>query len=243
MPKPRILIYDIESTPIKFWGWRTGKTYLSHENIVAGQKTGIICICYKWLGDTEIHSLDWGLKSQNSDKVVDEFSKILEQADIAVAHNGDGFDAKHINTQRWLSGKPPIAWPTSEDTLKMCRKHFALPSNRLDYIAKLVTGSGKSPMSFQDWIDIVDNKDPDALEKMIKYCRRDVSKLAKVYRSIFKHCKPKAHRGLMMGTGTSSCPSCGSTRSRSKGLLYRMASVLQRRQCKDCGHEFSRRAP
>lgn len=236
--KPRVLLFDIETSYIVARLWRTGKQYVTHEQIVKDQKSGIICISYKWLGERDIHTLDWGLNAQNSAKVVEAFSKVVESADVVVGHNADSFDIKHINTQRLLAGQPPIAWPTSEDTLKQLRKHFALPSYRLDYIAKLLTGSGKSPMNFQDWIDVVEGKSAKALEKMIRYNRRDVDKLSKVFAKVSKFFTPKAHRGLLMGKDRHTCPHCGSVNSRVHDYKTTLTRRYQRRKCMSCAHSF-----
>src|SRR5947207_1556824 len=144
--KMRVLLFDIETKYITFRGWRTGKQYVDQSQIVLGMDSDIICISWKWLGEKEIHSLDWGLTKQNSSKMIEAFSKVVESADLCIGHNSDSFDIKHINTQRLLHRQPPIAWPTSEDTLKAIRAKFYLPSFRLDYISKLLTGSGKAKM-------------------------------------------------------------------------------------------------
>jgi DNA polymerase elongation subunit (family B) len=61
-------------------------------------------VCWKWAGKKEVKSLNWGIKKQNSAKMIAAFTKEIEKADIVVAHNGDHFDVKHINTQRLLHG-------------------------------------------------------------------------------------------------------------------------------------------
>lgn len=225
---------------MKAWIWRTShKMSVGHDQIVAGEKFDVICICYQWLGEKKIHSLDWGLHKQDSTAMLEAFAKVVEQADIVVAHNGDSFDAKQLNTQRLLHNQAPITWPTSEDTLKSFRKHFAFPSFKLDYLAKALTGSGKDQMCFQDWIDIVDGKKREALDKMIAYCKRDVKKLAQVYEMALPHLKPKANRAIILGTGKASCPSCGSNKTRSKGAYYTVTGYRKRRVCLLCAHSYT----
>lgn len=235
---PKILFFDIETRPIKFWGWRTGKQYVDQSQIVKGADQDIICISYKWLDEKKIHSLDWGVKEQDSSRMIDTFGKVIESADVVIGHNADSFDIRHINTQRLLHGQSPIAWPTSEDTLKQIRKKFYLPSYRLDYISKLLTGSGKATMAFQDWIEIVENKSAKHLRKMIKYNQRDVKKLEEDYKILAPHLVPKANRSLISRDLRAGCPSCGHNGSISKGPVWRMGTRVQRRQCKNCGHPF-----
>lgn len=171
MSNLKVLFYDCETSPFRAWLWRVGsKISVGHDQIVDGDRTDVICVAWKWLGESKVHSLNWGLKAQDSSTLIKEFTKVVESADLVIGHNGDAFDTKQINTQRLLHNQPPIAWPTSDDTLKQMRKHFAFPSFKLDYLAKTLAGAGKSPMAFRDWIDIVQYKKAKKLKKMIKYC-------------------------------------------------------------------------
>lgn len=236
--KPKILFFDVETKPVKAWIWRTGKQHLNHDQIVDGEKFDIICICYKWADENKIHSLDWGLNVQNSIKMIEKFSKIAESADIVVAHNADQFDIKQINTQRLIHGQAPIDWPVSDDTLKAFRKFFYLPTNRLDYIAKLLFGEGKDPMGFQDWIQVVQYKNAKALKKMIKYCAKDVRLLANAYKRIAPFLTPKIHVGLLNGLDKASCPACGAGRSMSIGRRVSATRIYQRLRCRECGKAY-----
>jgi len=240
MQKPRILFFDVETAPVLAWIWRSGyKINVSHDQIKKGQKFDIICICYKWSDESKIHSLDWGVNKQDSTKMIEEFSKVIEQADIVVAHNADRFDIKQINTQRLIKSMSPLDWPSSNDTLKQFRKYFALPSYKLDYIASLLLKTGKDRMVFQDWIDIVEGKSPKAMEKMIKYCIKDVKMLSDIYKRAAKWFKPKLHVGVMNGLrARSSCPDCGSQESSSKGRRFTATRVYQRRLCLKCGRQY-----
>jgi len=235
---PKVLFWDIETKPVRFWAWRTGKQYLGHEQIVAGERFDIICICYKWAHESKVHELSWNIKTQDSTSMINAFTKIIESADIAVAHNGDSFDMRQVNTQRLLKNLAPIDWPVSDDTLKAFRKHFYLPSYKLDYIASLLEGVGKDRMGFQDWIDIVEKKDPAALRKMIKYCKKDVLLLDSIYKKAKRFFKPKIHVGILNGLAKTTCPSCGSSRSCSKGVMIGTTFKSQRRTCKDCGRTY-----
>src|ERR1051326_5601541 len=234
----KVLLFDIETRYIIFRGWRTGKQYVDQSQIVVGQDSDIICISYKWLGEKQIYTLNWGLKQQDSSKMIEAFSKIVESADLCIGHNSDAFDIRHINTQRLLHRQPPIAWPSSEDTLKQIRKQFYLPSYRLDYVSKLLTGSGKASMEFQDWIEVVENKSRKHLDKMIAYNRRDVKTLEEDYLILQPYLKPKIHAGMIKSNDKTACPRCGTTASISKGHVYNMSGKYRRRQCKNCKHVY-----
>ena len=238
MSKPKILIYDIETSPILAYIWRPGYNMtVTHDMIKKGQQTNIICICYKWHGEKKTYSLQWD-KHQDSETMIEKFSKVVEQADVVLAHNGDRFDLKHINTQRLLQDKPPIAWPTSEDTLKMVKKHFNFASNRLDFLSKTFVGAGKDKMSFQDWVDIVENNCEKAMRKMIKYCKRDVDLLDQVFTKIKPHVTLKANRSLLLMGNTDGCPNCGVNHIIKQGFYVTKAGKWQKLKCQNCGHIF-----
>lgn len=240
LPKnsPRVLLFDIETRYIIFRGWRTGKQYVDQSQIVLGEDSDIICIAYKWLGEPKVHSLTWDSKTQSSSQMIEAFSKIVESADLCVGHNSDSFDMRHINTQRMLHDQDPIAWPTSEDTLKGLRKHFNLPSYRLDYISKLLTGSGKKKMNFDDWIEVVERKSKKALVKMVRYCERDVVKLEQIYKRLSRYMKPKVHAGIAKYNDRDTCPRCSCPEFRKNGTVLRITGRVQRYQCLECATVF-----
>lgn len=238
MAKPRVLLFDVETRYIVFRGWNTGEQYVGHDQIVEGQHSDIICLSYKWLGHPEITTLDWGLKKQDSAPMIEAFTKVVETADIAVGHNADRFDIRHINTQRMLHNQPPISWPTSEDTLKAIRRHFALPSYRLDYLSKLIGRKGKDRMSFPDWVDIVERKDPAAMAKMIRYNRNDVLELEAVYKRFARYLTPKANASLITNGTTTGCPRCGGRSYASRGIITLRSGRYQKRRCSACGTSY-----
>jgi uncharacterized protein YprB with RNaseH-like and TPR domain len=236
--QPKILFYDIETSPALAWIWHTGKQWVGHDQLKDERKFDIICICYRWAHESKIHSLDWDYAKQDSAAMIEEFSYIVNQADLVIGHNADKFDMRHVNTQRLLHNQAPIAWPTTEDTLKQLRKYFYLPSYSLDYVSKLLTGSGKDKMSFQDWIDIVEKKNKKAFTKMIAYCKRDVQKLYEVWRKVSPHCQAKVHMGLLKGFTRESCPRCGHNRPELAGKRTLTTGRYQRYLCTICGHKW-----
>jgi hypothetical protein len=231
----KILLFDIETKPVKFWGWGVGKQYVTHDRIVAGEKFDIICIAYKWLGQGPVKVLDWGLKEQCSKKMIDLFTKEVEQADLVVGHNGDKFDIRQINTQRMMHNQPPIAWPTAEDTLKQLRAKFYFPSFKLDYITKTLFGVGKSSMCMEDWIAIVDRKCAKSLKKMKDYNVKDVLLLEKTFVKIAPYVKPKINKTY----GSVACVRCGDSDVKKNGHRYTLTGKKQVLRCLSCYTVFT----
>lgn len=232
--EPKILLFDVETSPCKVWTFSLGKTYLTHDKICAGERFDIICLAYKFLGEKKVHTLDWNIKKQNSEPMIQQFTKVVESADLVVGHNADGFDIKQVNTARFLHNLPPIAWPSSQDTLKQLRKLFYLPSNRLDYVTKTLFGAGKDKMSLDDWIAIKERKDEAALRKMIRYNIKDVLLLEKLFLRLRPWMTPKK----IVPLNDDQCPSCFAAKSRSNGRRLIRGYFRQRRVCLSCGHVF-----
>jgi DNA polymerase elongation subunit (family B) len=233
MDAKKILFYDIETSPMQVWTFRIGnKVSIPHSAIVQGSKTDIICVAWKWAHEKETHSLDWGWDKQSSKAMISAFDKVINEADIVIGHNADQFDWRHLNTQRMLNGLPAINWGTkSEDTLKQIRRHFYLPSYKLDYVADLLGVGNKSPMTFSDWVDISTKKDKSKLDKMIKYCKKDVQLLQKVYNVIKPYVRPKMRASDVLH----SCTVCGSTDLKKNGTNTYNGKTRQSFICRSHG--------
>lgn len=232
------MFFDVETKPIKVYTWHLGtKVNLTHDQIVDKDCFDIICIAYKWRHEKKVHALDWGTK-QDSTKMLEKFSKIYAQANVVVAQNGDRFDIKHLQTQRLLKGQPPLAWASTEDTLKQSKKHFLLPSYKLDYIGKLLLGKQKVKMVFQDWVDVLNNK-PGALKKMVDYCKQDVLLLQEVYEKFSPYVIHSVNYALLRkGCRYVDCPACGKAAGIKNGQNITKAGRYQRYVCRECGHSY-----
>jgi len=206
MARIRRLIWDIETSPNIVFSWRAGyKLNIPHENII--QERAIICICYKWEGEKRVYSLQW---DDGCDRdMVAKFLEVASQADELVAHNGDRFDMKWLNTRILKHGlEPPEPWKTV-DTLKIAKRHFYFNSNRLDYLGQHLLGHGKIKTDYGMWKAIVLDNCPTAMRKMIKYCKMDVSLLERVWKELEPFHKPATHVGVMNGGDKWQCPRTG----------------------------------
>lgn len=240
--QPRVLYWDLETSYVKANLWRTGKQYVSHDQIAKGQVTKIICIGYKWEDEKRARVIEWDNKKQDSKQAIKKFIKILETADLAIAHNGNRFDKKVLNAQAILNALPPINWPSTDDSLLMARRHFSFPSYRLDYLAKTFLGTGKDPMSFVDWETILEGPTQKvrdkALRKMVKYCAKDVVVLQGVVEAMRSYVDSTVNRSIIINGNRDGCPSCGSTSVQYNGFRTTKAGRYRRMLCASCGHSF-----
>ena len=231
------LFWDIETSPNIMFSWRAGyKLNLTHDNII--QERAIICICYKWEGEDEVHSLQWDRGDDR--ELVKEFSEVAAEADEMVAHNGNKFDLKWFNTRNLIHNLPPIPQYKTVDTLTIARKHFYLNSNRLDYLGKILLREGKINTNFDLWKRICLDNEPSAMREMVQYCKKDVELLERIWRKLAPYDTPKTHAGVFAGLDRWTCPHCASenvkvskTRPTPKGI------VQKQMQCKDCHRYYT----
>lgn len=184
----RKLFFDIETSPNIVFSWRIGnKITLSHDNII--QERGVICVCWKWEDEDEVHSLEW---DKGDDKqLLEEFSKIIDSADEIVTQNGDVYDVKWLRTRCIFHNIPISPKFNSIDTLKLAKSGFYFNSNKLDYMGSYLGVGKKIKTEFDLWKDIVLHNDPAAMKKMVEYCKEDVRVLERVYNKLKPYCPIK----------------------------------------------------
>lgn len=179
--KPKIVLLDIETSPIQALVWGKWEQNISDDQIE--HDWFVFCWSAKELGNHRVnshHLTSHEAKTGNDKRIIKEMWKVLDEADIVIAHNGDKFDIKRINTRFLIHG---IKYPSpyeSIDTLKIVHKEFGLTSNKLDYICRVLGLSGKVETGQQLWNACLKG-DIKSLKKMSRYCANDVKILESVY--------------------------------------------------------------
>jgi hypothetical protein len=229
------IFWDIETSPMILTAWRTGKQYVGANQILEPQK--IICICWNVEGEDKVHEVHWNEKTQDDRDMILAFLEVAKDADQLVAHNGDNFDMKFFKYRCLVHGIPfPPNVPTV-DTYKWA-KAFFLNSRRLNEIDQELGGDGKMDTGgLPLWIDTVIYKQKKALNKMIRYCKKDVKVLKRVFYKLAPYFNNKVHVGVVLNDDKATCGHCGSedlilskTRVTSTGIKKRQML------CKSCGH-------
>ena len=231
----KILLFDIETTPMEVFVWGLfGNKYIQHGNVI--KDWNVLSWSAKWLFDSEIISdVQTAKEAINRDdkRVLKGIWDLLNQADIVIAHNGDRFDIKKLNTRFYLNGYEPTSPYRSIDTLKSIKKSFAFSSNRLDYLGKLITNKGKISTNFKLWTDCLEGNN-EALSNMLAYNEEDVRLLEEVYLEIRPWVKP--HPNLGVHCDGSVCPSCSSGDIINNGKYYTTnTNKYQSYRCNNCG--------
>jgi uncharacterized protein YprB with RNaseH-like and TPR domain len=234
--EPKIILWDIETTPLSAYTWTLWPKSLSHENII--EDWSIICGAWKELGKDKVHTV--AIKKVGDDKaIVQKLRDALADADVIIHHNGDKFDIKKLNTRLIYHGLDPLPIRHTVDTLKEVKKVASFTSNRLDYIAKILVGQGKIHMEFGAWLKVMSGS-KKAVKEMVAYNAEDVRVLERVYLWLRPYMKSHPHVGAIKGEDKScSCPKCGTTNVKKNGTRYTRAGVKRQEfQCKSCYSYF-----
>jgi hypothetical protein len=243
----RRVFWDIETSPNVGFHWGLGKQFMNHEYIIhEGQ---IMCICWKVQGEREVHELRWEEAEGDPIGVSDalmvaEFQTVIEEADELVAQFGDNFDLPWYNGRHLVHGLPPVAFTKTADTYKMGKRHFRLNCHKLDYLAALLFNEHKTKTTYEWWrrCHPLTNPDPENrerwLDKMVRYCKRDVRLLEKVWNKLAMYDPPGTHAGVFTRGDQFkwSCPRCSSIAvSKSKTRATAKGTIQHQMQCKSCG--------
>lgn len=203
------LFFDIETSFNVGIFWKSGyKMNIGPENII--HERAIICVCWKWEGEDEIHYLHWD-EEQSDKTLLEKFIKVINEADELIAHNGDRYDIKWLRTRCLYHGIPMFPKYETIDTLKSAKSLFLFNSNKLDYIAQFLNGEKKlDHEGLGLWKSVVLEKDADALQRMIDYCKQDVLILENVFKRLNEYINPKVNYAVLRGGEKFQCPECGS---------------------------------
>ena len=231
----KILLFDIETTPMQVFVWGLfGNKYINHGNVI--EDWNILSWSAKWLFDSHVMSdiaTPAEAKRRDDSRVCKGIHNLMDKADIVVAHNGDKFDIKKLNTRFFMNGFHPPSPYQSIDTLKVAKRSFSFSSNRLDYLGQIMTNKGKLETNFQLWKDCLQG-DRDALERMLEYNEEDVRLLEEVYVEL----RPwiKSHPNVGIWEDGEVCPTCGSDDIEPNGSYYTtMTNMYESHKCNSCG--------
>jgi DNA polymerase elongation subunit (family B) len=220
---PKVVLWDIETSHNLAAVFQLAHNdYINPENLI--QERYVICAAWKTLGERAVSAIATTdspkryAKDPHDDlHVVTELHRVLSEADVIVAHNGDQYDLKFTEGRMLYHGLPPLPPMVKIDTLKEARNRFLLNSNKLDYLRVL-------------------QGDADAVKEMVRYNKQDVVLLERVFLKLQPYMANHINRHLF--GALEGCPRCGSKDSQSRGTHRSTTRTYQRYQCKGCGGWF-----
>ena len=237
---PKILFLDIETAPSTAYVWGMYDQNINPIQVI--QPGYVLCWSAKWadkkekMFDSIFNHKDLFKKDPECDyHIAQSLWKILDEADIVIAHNGDDFDLKWANTIFLKNGLTPVSSYKSIDTLKEARTNFKFLSNKLEYLIKdLALGEKLKTSGFDLWIKCMKG-DPTAWKEMERYNKRDVDILEELYKVMKPFMKRHPKLSLYFDKEDIMCNNCASTKLQKNGFAYTSGNKYQRYVCTECG--------
>lgn len=241
--RPKILLFDIETSMIKAWVWGLWGQNVSISQI--DEDWYNICWCAKWLGDdnvfgSSVHHFEKPISGNYKDNeryVVEALWKVLDDADIVVAFNGKSFDKKKMNWKFFEYGLPEPSPYKLVDPLIIIKDNFSPTSKKMDFIARYVDSleNGKKETNVNLWISC-QNNDVQSLDYMYSYCEQDIVVLEEVYKAVRHWDKRSPQMSMYYDDDAMRCNSCGSTHltKLENKAAYTSLSKFEIYRCDDC---------
>lgn len=139
MRQPRVLILDIETSPLLAYVWG-----LKDQNIGLNQIKAdwyVMAWAAKWLGESKVEYQDMRTHGHVHDEyILPRLWKLLDEADVVITQYGSGFDCPRLNTRFIMHGMKPPSPYKHLDTYRIVKRVAAFTSNKLEYLTdKLCT--------------------------------------------------------------------------------------------------------
>lgn len=225
MEKERgMLFLDIETLPnLGFYWDRPWETSIIH----TVKQWQILSFSAKWSGGKQETYID-----HKTDKgLMIKLWKLLDKAEVVIAHNGDKFDVKKINARFLFYNMPPPSPYRTIDTLKISRRYFGLMSHKQDDIGEYMGTGRKIKVDKELWLACIKG-DKKALMYMKMYNAQDVVLLEKNYLRFLPWIKNHPNVGAY--SDKTVCPKCGSRNLIRKGVQQNSTTSYHRILCTDC---------
>lgn len=234
MGTPRILLFDIETSPIHALVWNVWNVNIRPEQITKDWE--VLSWAAMWLDTGKIEQEDRGpSKKLSEEDILERMWELLNEADIVVTQNGTKFDVRRLNTRfLFFKMKPPSPFKHT-DTYKIAKARFGFTFNSLEHMAKYLG------LKLQKMVDrkfkgmdlwkACEAGNKKAWAEMAAYNKQDVL----VTKELYERLRPwDVGTNIGVYREVPTC-TCGSTEFIKRGFYYLAAGKHQRYTCKGCG--------
>ena len=239
MSEQKILILDIETSPILAYVWGIRDQHIGLDQIHTDWY--IMAWSAKWLGEKKIHYYDIRHSKPGDDStILIPLWKMLNEADIVITQNGKKFDSRKINARFMLNGMKRPKPYKHFDTYLLARNIADFTSNKLEYLtAKFCKKHRKLAHAkysgWKLWIECLKGN-RSAWNEMKAYNIGDVLSTEELYLMIrawapesFPHVYPLTDASMKCGT-------CGYKGRMIEGKIRRTNKTMYRQHsCPKCG--------
>jgi len=234
--KPKILFFDLESTPMVSYNFGLFKQNIGINQVI--EKPHLITWAAKWAGDEDVFGdaiTSEEILAHDDKRITQSLWRTMNKADIIVAHYGNKFDIPLSNTRFVVNGLPPLSPFKSVDTKQIASRYFKMYSNKLDALAELFGMEGKIDTTFDLWKNCMLGKQ-QAIDNMFTYNMQDVVVLEKVYNKLLPYASNHPNVGVYNDSEEIVCSRCGGTHLIPIEKEYKTSvSSFKTVRCQDCG--------
>jgi DNA polymerase elongation subunit (family B) len=236
MDQPKVLVLDIETSPMLVFSWDLGNQYLGLEQLHTDRY--IIAYGAKWLNDPKLLYQDQRFKMDYKDDraLVESVWKLLDEADIVLSYNGKSFDTRRLNARFMAYQMQPPSPYKHIDMYKAVKEQADFPSHTLAYTSTVLN---------KDYQKLQHKEFPGLLlwkacmggnilawDSMREYNLHDVLSTEEEF---IRHKAWLPVTTPPVFVGSNECGRCGGKDLRSKGYAYTAHYKTLRLICKRCG--------
>jgi len=225
------LVLDIECTPDISPHYGPKQRFIPHKRVLDFSR--VFCWSAKWLGPNQPILSASDRKGHHTQ--LETAYRLVDQADILLTFNGQGFDLRHLNREWWIMGLPPPSPVKHVDLYRTIRKIMALYSNSMAHVLHMLGMEAKLDADIMELaLRYTLHNDLDALDEALRYNRHDVRQTEEVYwRTIAwidNHPPVK-----VVQSGELLCPNCGTDKLRNIGIDSKRTLSYPMYRCAMCG--------
>jgi len=232
-----VVIFDIETLPLRAYAWKTWKENISPDQLI--DDWIIVSWAAKDFMMAEVRSqvlTPKEAKKRNDKRIVQGLWEEFNNASILIGHNIVDFDIPKSNTRFLYYGmKPPSPYRTV-DTYRILKYNFRFTFNRLAFVNKTLGITQKLDNDgFPLWVKCSEG-DTKSLEDMSGYNQGDVLAQEELYTAVRGWDNRHPNIGLFFDDCKKHCKNCGSEKLILLDQPYRTnLGEYQSKQCQECG--------
>ncbi len=235
MSEPKILLFDLECAPALAWTWGLWNVTIGMGQVKEPPR--VMCWSARWVGTKGKGVLFQSEKNVGHKQMLQELRDLMDEADVIVGYNSNGFDIPWTNQQFMLEDIELPSPYIKVDLFRLNKKHLRMLSGKLDWMALQLLHERKvSHAGFQMWIDCMDPESPNyksSWKVMEKYAKQDTLLLEPLF-ELMRPYITSLNYGLYSDHDFA-CTHCGSENVIARGFATTTSGKYQRYQCKDCG--------
>lgn len=196
----------------------------------------ILCACYKWLGETKVHTITrknptkFADNPENDKEICKQLAEIIEAADMIFTWNGRSFDIRFIQTRMLkhrLGYLPPVP---HEDGLLTARAGLKMTRSLKNVGKFFKLKNQKEGVDIDEWMKAGAGH-PKALKHVIEHCITDIKMTEEAYHLI----APMSRSHPRVQSDVSVCRFCASGKLQSRGRIVALRHYRVRYHCMNCG--------